>query len=116
MKHLAILAAILITAGAFAETNALQGVWTTGPVLSQLGMVITEKEFKADGSVSTRVQFLQMTNVPPMVVTGRYSIADGNLTTIVRGGTNTTPCTVEGDTLVVTDERKREVRMTRKKD
>ena len=116
MKRLILLVVSMMAANSFAETNELQGVWTTGPVLSQLGMVVTEKDFKADGSVSTRVQFLQMTNVPPMVVTGTYSTGDGRLTTVVRKDTNVVPYSIEGDTLILSEERNKETRLTRKKD
>lgn len=116
MRHLALVATVLIAADVFGETDELHGVWTTGPVLSQLGMVVTEKDFRTNGVVSSRVQFLQMTNVPPMVVTGTYSAVDGTLTTVVRGGTNATPYTIEGDTLIMIEKRNKETRLTRKKE
>ena len=115
MKYFTLVVTVLIAADSFAETNALQGVWTTGPVLSQLGMVVTEKEFRTNGIVSTRVQFLQI-NAPPMVITGTYSTVDGKLTTVVRGGITVTPYTITGDTLIVREERNKETRLTRKKD
>lgn len=113
-KYMVLLATLLMAGAALAETNTIQGVWTTGPVLGQLGMVVTEKEFRTNGIVCTRVQFLQMTNVPPMVVTGSYSTADGKLTTVVRGGTTVTPYTLDGDALILKEERAKETRLTRK--
>ncbi len=60
MKRMLLLMVSMMAANSFAETNEMRGVWTTGPVLSQRGMVVTEKEFKADRNVSTRVKFLQI--------------------------------------------------------
>jgi len=116
MRYIALVATVLMAATALAETNALHGAWTTGPVLSQLGMVVTEKDFRADGTIATRVQFLQMTNVPPMVMTGRYSVADGKLVTIVKGGTNEMPFMIEGDTLILREGRNKDTPLKRKKD
>lgn len=105
---------VLVAGAALAETNALCGSWTTGPVLSQLGMVLTTKDFKTNGTVATTVHFLSVSNVIPLVVTGAYSVVGNKLVTVIRGETSEIPFVFEGGTLVLTENKTVKVRLKRK--
>ena len=88
MKRMLLLMVSMMAANSFAETNEMRGVWTTGPVLSQRGMVVTEKEFKADRNVSTG-------NLPPSANT-RSTTSSLNPCLIARPSRSTPfscPCT-----------------------
>jgi hypothetical protein len=78
------------------------GKWQTDIILSQLGRIVDWREFRADGTCSQKLDFLDA-DIPDNVADGTYKISGDKLTTVTQIKTHTSRFRFEGEHLIIDD-------------
>lgn len=82
--------------------KTIVGKWKTDVILSQVGRIVEWREFKADGTFHSKLEYFDM-ELPDDEISGTYEILGDKLTTVSKVKTHTSRFYFDDEDLIIDD-------------